>query len=31
MDFPPGLVKVLLQPRSEYVPKVVSTLFHFLF
>ncbi len=27
MDFAPGLVKVTLQPRPGYVPKVLSTSF----
>ncbi len=29
MDFAPGLVKVLLRPRPDYVPKVASTPFRF--
>lgn len=29
MDFAPGLVKVTLRSRSGYVPKVLSTSFHF--
>ncbi len=29
MDIAPGLVKVLLRPRPDYVPKVTSNLFSF--
>ncbi len=29
MDFAPGLVKVLLRPRLDYVPKVALNTFHF--
>jgi hypothetical protein len=29
MDFAPGLVKVLLRPRPDYIPKVASNPFRF--
>ncbi len=28
MDFAPGLVKVTLRPKPDYIPKVLSTSFH---